>query len=294
MPTAEDPLPTVGFIGAGRVGAALAQALAVQGVAVRAVFSRTATTAQHTAAQLPQARATRTAQAVVDACDLVFLTVHDDAIASVCSSLQWRDGQSAVHCSGATEVSALAHAAQQGAHTGGFHPLMAFADLHTALQSLPGCTIAIEAPAPLAATLHGFAQRLHCMPLTLPPGARALYHASAHYAGAFFNALLAEAALMWQQFGATEAQALAALAPLARSTLNNALANGLTPSLPGVVSRGDAGTLQKHLHALEALPAHVPALYRTLALRNVPAALARGSINAQQAAILQQLLQIKT
>jgi predicted short-subunit dehydrogenase-like oxidoreductase (DUF2520 family) len=281
---------TVGFIGAGRVGAALAQALAAQGVAVRAVFSRNATAAQRAVSQLPRARAAPTAQEVADHCDLVFLTVSDGAIEPVCSSLTWRAGQSAVHCSGATEVSALNHAKAQGAQTGGFHPLMAFADVATALQSLPGCTVAIEAQEPLAATLHDFAQRLHCTPLTLPAGSRALYHASAHYAGAFFNALLAEAALMWRQFGATEAQALAALAPLARSTLNNALANGLTPSLPGVVSRGDVGTLQKHLQALEALPAEVQKLYRTLALRNVPAAQARGSITAQQADLIEKLL----
>ncbi|MFM2399943.1 MAG: hypothetical protein RL341_2100, partial [Pseudomonadota bacterium] len=203
---------------------------------------------------------------------------------------QWRTGQSVVHCSGATEVSALDHAKARGAITGGFHPLMAFADVPTALQSLPGCTVAIEAQEPLAATLHDFAQRLQCTPLTLPPGARALYHASAHYAGAFFNALLGEAALMWRQFGATEAQALAALAPLARSTLNNALASSLTQSLPGVVSRGDVGTLQKHLLALDALPADVQALYCSLALRNVPVAQARGSITAQQAQLLTELL----
>jgi predicted short-subunit dehydrogenase-like oxidoreductase (DUF2520 family) len=280
----------VGFIGAGRVGAALAQALAAQGVDVRAVFNRNAEAAQRVAAQLPQSQPAITAQAVADQCDLVFLTVSDDAIASVCASLTWRAGQSAVHCSGATEVAALSHAKSQGAHTGGFHPLMAFADVRTALQSLPGCTVAIEAQEPLASTLHDFARRLACVPLALPPGSRALYHASAHYVGAFFNALLAEAVAMWQIFGATEAQALAALAPLARSTLNNALANGLTHSLPGVVSRGDVGTLQKHLHALQALPQEVGALYRMLSLRNVPAALARGSINAKQADLIEKLL----
>jgi predicted short-subunit dehydrogenase-like oxidoreductase (DUF2520 family) len=283
-------LLTVGFIGAGRVGAALAHALAAQGVTVRAIYSRNAVAAQQVAAQLPHAQASRTAQEVVDACDLVFLTVSDDAIEPVCRNLQWRAGQSAVHCSGATEVSALNHAKAQGANTGGFHPLQAFANPLTALRNLPGCTVAIEADSPLAAVLHDFARQLGCVPLTLPPGSRAIYHASAHYAGAFFNALLAEAVAMWQTFGATEQQALAALAPLARGTLANALDAGLTQSLPGVVSRGDVGTLQKHLAALTGMPAPTQALYRALAMRNVPAALARGSINAAQAAAIQQML----
>jgi predicted short-subunit dehydrogenase-like oxidoreductase (DUF2520 family) len=281
---------SVGFIGVGRVGRALAQALAAQGVHVSIAYSRSADATHALAAAMPAIQAASTAQQVVDACDLVFLTVSDDAIEPVCESLTWRAGQSAVHCSGATEVAALAHAQTQGAQVGGFHPLMAFADPRTALQSMPGCTVAIEAQEPLASMLHDFAKRLQCVPLTLPPGARALYHASAHYAGAFFNALLAEAAAMWQSFGATEAQALAALAPLARSTLNNALASGLTHSLPGVVSRGDVGTLHKHLHAVDALHNEIGALYRVLALRNVPAALARGSIDVQRAELLARML----
>jgi predicted short-subunit dehydrogenase-like oxidoreductase (DUF2520 family) len=281
---------SVGFIGMGRVGTALAQALAAQGVRVKAIYSRDASRARKAADALPDAMVHTRAQSVVDACALVFLSVSDDAIEPVCEALGWRAGQFAVHCSGATELTALRHARKAGAQTGGFHPLLAFGTPERALQSLPGCTIAIEAEPPLADTLQDFAAYLDCRPLVLPPGSRALYHASAHYAGAFLNALLGDAVAMWKSFGATERQALQALIPLARGTLANALHEGLAASLPGVISRGDAGTLQKHLTALQAMPADIEHLYRVLALRNVPVALARGGIGAKQAEALTNLL----
>ncbi len=281
---------SVGFIGMGRVGTALALALAGQGVRVKAIHSRDAGHARKAADALPDVAVHARAQSVVDTCALVFLTVSDDAIEPVCEALAWRAGQFAVHCSGATELTALRHARKAGAQTGGFHPLLAFGTPERALQCLPGCTIAIEAEPPLADTLHDFASYLDCRSLILPPGSRALYHASAHYAGAFLNALLGDAVAMWKSFGATEQQALQALIPLARGTLANALDGGLTASLPGVISRGDAGTLQKHLSALQAMPAPIEHLYRVLALRNVPVALARGGIGAEQAEALTNLL----
>ncbi|KPF70091.1 hypothetical protein IP84_03110 [beta proteobacterium AAP99] len=284
------PQQRLGFIGAGRVAQTLARAAQQAGWTVSHVASRHAEHAQALAAALPDCTAD-SAPAVVARCDLVLLTVSDDAIATVCASLPWRAGQAAIHCSGATEVSALAPAAAAGASTGGFHPLTVFADPAATLPSLPGCTVAIEAQDPLKRILEQLAQDLQLRPLSLPPGARARYHAAAHYAGAFLNALLGDAARLWASFGATEAQMLAALAPLARSTLNAAQAGGLAGSLPGVVSRGDVGTLAKHLRALDDLPEpDLAALYRTLALRTLETARRAGRLDPAQVAAIEALL----
>jgi predicted short-subunit dehydrogenase-like oxidoreductase (DUF2520 family) len=115
--------PTIGVIGAGRIGTALAWGLARKGYAVAAVASRSPASAERLAAGIPGCRAMPDPQGVVDSVALVLLTVPDDAIASTCAGLNWRPGQAAVHCSGATELAALAPAASSGAHTGGFHPL---------------------------------------------------------------------------------------------------------------------------------------------------------------------------
>lgn len=254
--------PRIAFIGAGRLGTALAWSLARRGAAIVAVASRSAASAGRLAAGIAGCRATRDAQEVADAAELVFVATPDDAISDVVASLRWRPGAAVVHCSGATELAALAPAAADGAAIGGFHPLQSFAETEAAIASLPGCTVTIEADEPLRATLVALAGRLGCAVNLLPPGARALYHAAAGYASQFVNVLLREASTAWQQWGASEEQALRALLPLARGTLASIEQLGVARGMPGPASRGDVGSIEKHVAALGAVDADMLRLYR--------------------------------
>ena len=137
----------IGFIGAGRLATGLALALIRHGVPVAAVASRSATSAARFANRIPGCRQL-SAQELAAHCRIVFITVPDDAIAEVTRSVTWHDAVSVVHCSGATELSALQAAADAGAHIGGFHPMQAFTDPDSAAATLPGCTISIEAAQP--------------------------------------------------------------------------------------------------------------------------------------------------
>lgn len=118
----------------------LATAFSNAGLTVGSVSSRHGSNRDALRARVPAVRVTAEAQDVVDDSDFVFLSVSDDAIGPMCSSLRWRDGQAVVHGSGATEVSALTSAAAAGAHIGGFHPMQMFANPDVALAGLPGCT----------------------------------------------------------------------------------------------------------------------------------------------------------
>jgi predicted short-subunit dehydrogenase-like oxidoreductase (DUF2520 family) len=82
---------------------------------------------------------------VLDVCNTIFITVSDDAIASTCRALPWQPHHRVIHCSGVTEVAALDPAKAKGAATGGFHPIQMFASPQVALETLPGCTVGIEA-----------------------------------------------------------------------------------------------------------------------------------------------------
>ena len=239
------------------------------------------------------------AQQVVDQSELVFVTTPDAAIQAVVAGLRWRSGVAVVHCSGATELDALSAARAQGAEVGGFHPLQSVADPVVAARTLPGCTITIEAQGPLLGQLTQLAARLGCPVNTLPPGQRAAYHAAAGYASQFVHVLMAEAAYLWRQWGATEDQALQALLPLLRGTVASLQAKGVAGGMPGPVSRGDLPSVVRHLAALDAIDRHQGAgasvatgvLYRSLCLRSVPLAERRGGIDALQAAALRALLQ---
>jgi predicted short-subunit dehydrogenase-like oxidoreductase (DUF2520 family) len=282
-------LPRIGFIGAGRVAKALAWGLAQSNCNVAAAASRSIGSAQHLAQKIAGCKATD-AQEVLDCSDLVFITVPDDAIAAVASSLKWRTGIAAVHCSGATEVAALAAAARAGSAIGGFHPLQLFADPEVALAGLPGCTIAIEAEGALSSQLERLAGALQCRTMRLPPGSRVRYHVGAHYAGGFIIALLKQATDLWQSFGIEPEDALRALLPLLRGTAASVERSGLAQGLAGTYSRGDIGTIEKHLAELARAGPDALHLYCELALRSIPLGLERGGYDEPHAEAMRVLL----
>lgn len=276
----------IGFIGAGRVAQGLGKALRDAGYDIRAVASRR-NEAAVALARLLGCEAVG-AQDVADRCDTVFLTVPDDAIRAVAGALDWRAGQAVVHCSGATEVSALDPAARAGALTGGFHPLQSFAAGGTALA---GCTVTIEAASPLSGTLEAMVAALGCRLNRLPPGKRALYHASAGYGAGFVHVLLAEIATAWGTWGATEEDVLAAILPMARTTLDAVERGGIAGAMPGPISRGDIGSVRAHLAAMAGMP-EAQEFYRAHSLRSVDLALAAGRIDAATAEDLRTLLTV--
>ncbi len=281
----------IGFIGAGRVAKGLAWGLAQGGERVVAAASRSPASAAQLAARIAGCQTAATAQVVIDSSDLVFVTVPDDAIAAVADSLRWRKDLAVVHCSGATEVAALAGAARAGARIGGFHPLQLFADPDVALAGLPGCTIAIEAEEPLLSRLEQLAQALRCRTIRLPPGCRARYHAAAHYAAGFVITLLNEAVELWRSFGVEREDTIHALLPLLRGTAASVERSGLAQGLAGTYSRGDIGTLEKHLADLARVGPDALHLYCELGLRSIPLGLERGAYDEQRAEAMRALLQ---
>lgn len=277
------------FIGAGRLGQVLARAMAAQGETIVAVASRNQEAAGALALRIPGCQVMAQEQAL-QAADLVFLTVSDDAIEPMARALPWRSGQAVVHCSGATELTALAAAGSRGAAVGGFHPLQIFSDPENAVQLLAGSAVAIEAELPLREELLRLAALLGMQPLQLPPGTRAAYHAAASFSASFILSLLDEAVQIWAGIGLPQQQALQAMLPLARGTLQAAEKRGLAGALSGPVSRGDVGVVAGHLQALDSLGAEHGAFYRELSRRQLQLARASGRLDEQALQRLEALL----
>jgi predicted short-subunit dehydrogenase-like oxidoreductase (DUF2520 family) len=264
----------IGLVGAGRVARALVIALDRAGLPVVAVGSRQPERLSPSSYPQPC-----TPQQAVDQADLVLLTVADDAIAPVAAALRWRAGQAVVHCSGATEVAALDAAAQAGAHTGGFHPLQIFSDPEQAAQRLAGSTAAIEAGPALLPTLQALAAALGMPATVLPPGMRVRYHVAAGYAASFLLPVLQEAVALWASFGVDEADALRALLPLSRGTLEAVEARGVAGAVSGPIARGDLGVVARHLAELDHLGPQRAAFYRWLAAPQPALAIQAGRLD---------------
>jgi len=283
----------IGFIGAGMTGTALAVRLSQEGCPVVAVSSRTLRSAQKLAGLFPDCRVCYTAQEVAEAAELVFLTTPDDVISRVCGEVRWREGKSVVHCSGAHSVDVLESARKLGAAVGSFHPLQTFADVDQAVQNLPGSTFALEAEEPLLATQKELTRLLNGKWVVLKPGHKVLYHAAAVFACNYLVTLVKLALDLWQDFGVSSKEATRALLPLLEGTMSNIDNIGLPDCLTGPIARGDSGTIERHLSALEAKSPTLLTTYKELGLQTIPIALAKGKVSDQKAEEMKVLLSLK-
>ena len=279
----------IGFVGAGAVATALAAALSQRGYAVRAVASRTRAAARRLAARTHGVEACGDAQNVVERCAMVFLTVPDGAIAEVAASLTWRQGQAAVHCSGATSLDSLSAPRAQGALVAGFHPLQTFATAEGAARDLGGTAFGIEADAPLREELEAMARALGGRPIRLRAEDRPLYHASAVAVCGLLTSLVGLSAKLWSGYASPD-EGLQALLPLVRGTLDSLERDGLPTAMTGPLTRGDETTVASHLGALEAASPELLPIYCRLSLAALPLARAKGGLSPDGEAALERSL----
>jgi predicted short-subunit dehydrogenase-like oxidoreductase (DUF2520 family) len=280
----------IGFIGAGQLATPLAWSLARAGYRVVGAASRSQASAERLANGIDGAKVYSTVQALLDDSDLLIVAVPDDAIEPVVRTAVWKPEHSVIHCSGATEVAALAAAAAAGAATGGFHPLQTFTSTEAAMATLPGCTVAIEAEGGLHAVLWKIAQALGCNPIRLPAGARALYHASGSFAASFLVRLLNDALDLWSVFGVSREDAFKALIPLTKGTVAALDSNGPIRALAGPIARADIGTVSRHIEGLRAHAPHLLPVYLDLARRSIPISEAKGGADKARLAALKDVL----
>ena len=265
-------IPTVGFIGAGATASALAAALQSAGYRINGVASRgSSATRLATSLNVPRL----TPDKVASAADLVLIAVPDDAIESVARSVPWPPGVLVAHVSGSRSLDLLAAAADRGAAVGSFHPLQSFAGS----TSLDGVTFGIEGDDAVYEELSAVAKALGGRPLRLEQRQKAIYHLAGTLTSNFQVALAWAAGGLWEQAGLTASrqEALEMFLPLIRGTVANLEGRGVPRAMTGPATRGDGGTVLRHLEALKTLGASdVLSAYRALMEIAVAVARARG------------------
>jgi predicted short-subunit dehydrogenase-like oxidoreductase (DUF2520 family) len=234
------PAPgTVVVRGRGRLGRSLAAALRAAGCPVA----------------LEPGRERAPTSTAADA--LLLLAVPDGAITDVAGALAATaalpSGVPAVHLSGALGLDALAPLAALGHPVGSFHPLQPF-PVERPPSAFQGALVAVDASEPgTVARLEALAGLLGARPRRVRDGQRAVYHAAASLAANLLVALAEESRLTFRSIGWSEADALDAVRSLMRGSLDALEAAGLPDALSGPMRRGDAGTVARHVAALEAV-----------------------------------------
>jgi predicted short-subunit dehydrogenase-like oxidoreductase (DUF2520 family) len=208
----------------------------------------------------------------------IVIAVPDDAIGDVARVLAEAGmrGGAALHTCGARGPEALAVLAQAGVSCGTLHPLQTVAGPEEGVAALPGVAYAIDGEGEAAAWAERIVKTLDGHLLRIPTACRPLYHAAAVMASNYVVALVGAAVMLMKETGVDEAAALRALAPLARTSLDNVLRLGPAAALTGPLERGDAETVSRHLAALARTPEAVASLYRAAGLAALEIACQRG------------------
>jgi len=158
----------------------------------------------------------------------------------------------ALHTSGLHDASAIGALRRCGAEVAACHPLVAIAAPGNG--RFRGVTFGIDGDPGAVARATELAALLGGRPCRIRPDGRPLYHLAAVFGSNFLVACLSVASELFGECAAEPpgaADALAALLPLARSALDNLERDGLPDGLTGPIVRGDIGTVERHLLALD-------------------------------------------
>jgi predicted short-subunit dehydrogenase-like oxidoreductase (DUF2520 family) len=252
------------IVGSGSVAQALGRLLCDGGEPVVAVVSRTRSRAVAAASFIGAWVKPATFEEAVPIADRVLIATSDEAIPAAAESLARADVRPgiALHTCAGCRPDVLAPLAQKGVACGVLHPLQTVPTREQGLRLLPGSSFGLAGDAKAVEWGRELVTRLGGKVLPIESDRLATYHAAAVMAS---NALIAstEAALqLMQRAGIARETALAAIGPLSRAALDNALTLGPAAALTGPISRGDASTVRSHMQALATAPPPVRELYR--------------------------------
>jgi predicted short-subunit dehydrogenase-like oxidoreductase (DUF2520 family) len=248
----------IGFIGAGKVGFSLGKHAAVHGGQISGYCSKSLESAQEAAAFAGGA-AFETPEALVQASDIIFITVPDGQIEPTWNTLAASaragaisiSGKTICHCSGALSSTVFANATELGAFAFSVHPLYAVSSKYETYKELGNALFTIE----------GSPEQLDCM-VALARGwgnevqaisaqDKVRYHAAAVMASNLVVGLVHAAAGELERCGFTPDSAERALRPLFMGNATHIVEDGTVAALTGPAERGDSATIQKHLACLD-------------------------------------------
>jgi predicted short-subunit dehydrogenase-like oxidoreductase (DUF2520 family) len=227
----------------------------------------------------------RRAEDVVRQADIVIFAVPDDVLAPLIAHLgesgAFRPGLIVAHTSGSHGIGILHPATARGALPIALHPAMTFTGQADDVDRVTGgISFGVTAPDQLRPLVTKLVAELDGAPEWIPDERRGLYHASLAHGANHLVTLVNEAMDRLRDAGVVHPERV--LSPLLHAALDNTLAMG-DAALTGPVSRGDAGTVAKHLDTLaETAPDSVPS-YIALARRTADRAIAAGRLSPADA-----------
>jgi predicted short-subunit dehydrogenase-like oxidoreductase (DUF2520 family) len=239
----------VAIVGRGRIGAGLGLAWTRRGASVT-LLARSAGTSHG----LPVITGRNEWPETIALADCVVVATPDREIPGVARELALDRAIHArhvvLHTSGLLDRRALDPLATSGAALGSLHPLMAVSRAEDAPSQLEGAFAGIEGDPAAMAMAGRLAILAGLIPVPIPSGAKAGYHAAAAMVSNFTVTLYDAARRVAEENGMAPDSAARIYLPLLRGTVGNLEAQEPAAALTGAIRRGDAETVLAHLRAL--------------------------------------------
>ena len=280
------------IIGAGMVGTAIGYLLKKSGYEIVAIADKSAA-ALRRAQSYTGGKACRKPQEVLREADCILITTPDDIILSVCKDIARSPlikGKYIFHMSGAGGLDLLDPARKAGAAVASIHPLQSFSSIDNAIQNIPSSYFGITADAKAKTRAETIVLALGGKPIYISSKQKSLYHAAACVASNYLVSLLNVVESIYQSIGISEKDAKKAYLPLIYGSLKNIEFSGSIQALTGPIVRGDSGTIQKHVDAINANLPQYASLYSSLGLVTVNLARKKGTLNLRQAKKISDIL----
>ena len=268
----------VAIAGAGPVAQALGRAMQECGIGIGCIASRNLDHAKAAAVLIGGGVLAVRYGDIPSMASHVILAVSDRAIVPVAEELASGNGRLrvALHTCGSYGPELLAPLNAVGVSCGGIHPLQTVRDASHGAVALRSAAFAVSGDADALRWAEEIATALSGHVLHIRPDARHLYHAAAVMASNYIAALLDAAGQLMLLAGVPKEDALRALAPLVRTSIDNAVDCGAVEALTGPVMRGDAATVAEHTRAIERAEQSIADLYKFAGLHALGMARKRG------------------
>jgi predicted short-subunit dehydrogenase-like oxidoreductase (DUF2520 family) len=250
----------VAIVGAGNFGAALAGSLLGAGYVVEAVIARSRGVSLRKAESLAKrvrGRALTNASVGLAAlrADVVWFCVPDAEIARAASALagklEWK-GKIALHSSGALGSDELGRLRRRGAFVASVHPMMTF--VGGSRPSLTRVAFALEGDRAAVRVARRVVEDLGGYSYAIRKKDKAAYHAWGTFASPLLTALLVTAEQVAELAGVNRREAKRRMIPILQQTLANYVALDAAGAFSGLIVRGDAETVKRHLRVLRKVP----------------------------------------
>ena len=280
------------IIGLGKVGTAIGHLLNKAGHKIISVSDKSPAALQ-TALPYTGGEAFSDPKKAVIGADIILITTPDDIIAAACNEIadpELVEGKLVFHMSGAGGLDLLDGAKNAGASVASIHPLQSFSSIDTAIDNIPGSIFGITAEKKIQELAGIIVHDLNGTPVFISPEQKPLYHAAACFASNYLVSLLNVVEVIYESIGINRENAQKAYLPLVYGTLKNIEKSGSIEALTGPIARGDAGTIKKHIAAIEVTQSQYAPLYSVLGLITIDIARKKGTLSSKQEKIINNLL----